>query len=117
MLAKNSGRGYPDRRVAARYLLSIPITARLVQQAEAVAGISRDISVRGVYFTADQEFTAGSVLDVSFMLPAENTEGTEVFVRVQGPVVRVERATDAGRAGIAMAIEKYEIVGPKPSLS
>jgi PilZ domain-containing protein len=117
MSANRSGRGYPDRRSAARYLLSLPITARLAHQAEAVAGISRNISVRGVYFTADQEFTRGSVLDLSFTLSAEITEGMEVFVRAQGRVVRVERETDAERVGVAMVIEKYEIVRAKPSLS
>lgn len=71
------------------------------------------MSVRGVYFTADQEFKRGSVLDVSFTLPAEITEGTEVFVRAQGPVVRVERGRGGGRVGVAMVIEKYEIVRAK----
>ncbi|HEV2521899.1 MAG TPA: PilZ domain-containing protein [Candidatus Acidoferrales bacterium] len=108
--AKHSGSGYTDRRSATRYPLALPIAIRLSERAEAVAGTSRDMSVRGVYFTADQEFTRGSVLDVSFTLPAEITEGTEVFVRAQGPVVRVESAGGGGRVGIAMVIEKYEFV-------
>jgi hypothetical protein len=110
-------RGPPDRRSAPRYLLSLPIVARVAQKAEPIAGISRNISVRGIYFTIDQELTPGSVLDLSFTLPLEITEGTEVFVRVQGRVVRVERDSDAERVGVAMGIEKYEIVRAKPSLS
>jgi hypothetical protein len=116
MLTTHPGRGHPDRRSAPRYLLSLPIAARVAQKAEPVAGISRDVSIRGVYFTADLEFTPGSVLDLSFTLPAEITEGTEVFVLAQGRVVRVERETDAQRVGVAMVIEKYEIVRAKPNL-
>jgi hypothetical protein len=117
MVTTRTGRGLPDRRSAPRYLLSLPIVASVAQQAEPVAGMSRDISIRGVYFTAVLEFTPGFVLDLSFTLPAEITEGMEVFVRAQGRVVRVERETDAERVGVAMVIEKYEIVRAKPSLS
>ena len=113
----NPGRGHADRRSAPRYLLSLPVAARVAQKAEPVVGISRNISVRGVYFTIDLELTPGSVLDLSLTLPAEITEGTEVFVRTQGRVVRVEREADAELVGVAMAIEKYEIVRAKPSPS
>jgi hypothetical protein len=110
-------RGHSDRRSAPRYVLALPIVARIAQQTEPVAGISRNISVRGVYFTMDQELPPGSALELSFTLPAEMTEGTEVFVSAQGRVVRVERESDAERVGVAMAIEKYEIVRAKASLS
>lgn len=116
MPATHPSRGQPDRRSAPRYLLSLPIAAHAPQKAKPVAGLSRDISVRGVYFTIDQELTPGSVLDLSFTLPAEITEGMEVFVRAQGRVVRVERVVNAGRIGVAMVIQKYEIVRAKPSL-
>ena len=110
-------RGHPDRRSAPRYLLSLPVTARVAQRTEPVAGVSRDISVRGVYFTIDLELTPGSVLELSLTLPAEITEGTDVFVRTEGRVVRVEREADAGHVGVAMVIEKYEIVRAKAILS
>lgn len=117
MPATHPSRDQPDRRSAPRYLLSLPISAHVAHKAEPVAGISRNISVRGVYFTIDEELTPGSVLDVSFTLPVETSEDTEVFVRAQGRVVRVEKGTDAERSGVAMVIEKYEIVRTKPSRS
>jgi hypothetical protein len=117
MRATHLGRGHPDRRSAPRYLLSLPITVRIGQTSEPVAGISRDISVRGIYFAIDQESAPGSVFDLSFTLPAEITEGTEVFVRAQGKVVRVERESKTERFCVAVDIEKYEIVRAKPSLS
>ena len=107
--------GHPDRRSAARYLLSLPVTARVPDRTEPVAGMTRNISVRGVYFTTDLKLTPGSFLDLSLTLPAEYTKGTEVFIRTQGRVVRVER--DAGRIGVAMVIQKYEIVRAEANLS
>ena len=117
MPATQPVRRHPDRRSAPRYLLSLPIIVHVAQNAEPVAGQTRDISVRGIYFTIDQEFAPGTILDVSFTLPAEITEGTEVFVRTQGRIVRIEGETDSGRIGVAVAIEKYEIVRAKPSRS
>lgn len=79
--------------------------------------MTRNISVRGVYFTTDLKLTPGSFLDLSLTLPAEYTEGTEVFIRTQGRIVRVEREAEAGSIGVAMAIQKYEIVRAKANLS
>jgi hypothetical protein len=113
MLATQPVRGHPDRRTAPRYLLSLPIAVRVAQEAEPVAGIIHDISVRGIYLTMDQELAPGTILDISLTLPAEMTEGTEVFVCAQGRVVRVEVESDAGRIGVAIVIDKYEIVRAK----
>lgn len=99
-------RRYPDRRSAPRYLLSLPITARVAQRIEAVAAMYRNISVHGVYFTTNLKLTPGSFLELSLTLPAEFTEGTEVFIRAQGRVVRVGREADAGRIGVAMVTQK-----------
>lgn len=109
--------GYPDRRSAHRYLLSLPVTARVAQRTEPLAGMTRNLSVRGVYFTTDLKLTPGSFLDLSLTLPAEYTEGTEVFIRTQGRIVRVEREADAERIGVAMVIQRYEIVRAKANLS
>ena len=109
--------GHPDRRSAARYLLSLPLTARVPDRTEPVAGMTRNISVYGVYFTTDLTMTPGSFLELSLTLPPKFTEGTEVFIRTQGKVVRVEREADAGCIGVAMVIQKYEIVRAKANLS
>ena len=109
--------GHPDRRSAARYLLSLPVTGRVRDRTESVEGMTRNISVHGVYFTTDLKLTPGSSLDLSLTLPAKFTGGTEVFIRTQGKVVRVEREADAGRVGVAMVIQKYEIVRAKANLS
>jgi len=107
--------GHPDRRSVPRYLLSLPVSARAAQDAEPFAGMSRDISVRGIYFFIDQLLATGSVLDLSFTMPADITEGMEVFVVVQGRILRVEGESDAERIGVAVVIDKHEIVRAKPS--
>jgi hypothetical protein len=55
---------------------------------------------------------AGSDLDITLTLPAEITNGTDVFVRAQGKVVRVERRVEEGepRMGVAAVIERYDII-------
>lgn len=75
-------------------------------------GKTRDISTRGLYFVMDQDLQAGSELDITLTLPAEITQGAEVFVRASGKVVRVESRIEDGdtRMGVAAVIERYDIV-------
>ncbi len=110
-------RGALERRFATRYHLSLPITILLPERAEPLKGMSQNISVQGVYFTTDHELPEGCALDLSFMLPVEAAEGIEVFVRAQGRAVRVEKEAHRGQIGVAMIIEKYEIVRANPSAS
>jgi hypothetical protein len=119
MSAKQPGWEQSDRRLAPRYVLPLPITAQrvLAQQADPVAGTIRNISIRGVYFTTDQEFTAGCQLDLTFVLPEGMTQEPEVLVRARSRVMRVESEPSTGRVGVAAVIEKYEIVRAKPSPS
>jgi len=55
---------------------------------------------------------SGSRLDITLTLPAEITQGSEVFVRALGKVVRMERRMDDGsaRMGAAAVIERYDII-------
>jgi hypothetical protein len=109
--------GILERRSATRYHLSLPVTIFVPEHAEPIKGVSQNISIRGVYFTTDHEFPEDSALDLSFTLPVEITEGTEVFVRAQGRAVRVEKEAYLGRIGVAMIIEKYEFVRASHSAS
>jgi c-di-GMP-binding flagellar brake protein YcgR len=108
-----------ERRAARRYDLTLPISIRsaaerLVGRQE---GKTKDISPRGLYFVVGQDMDAGSNLDITLTLPAEITHGTDVFVRAQGKVVRVERRLEDGepRMGVAAVIERYDIIrGEQP---
>ncbi len=103
-----------ERRAVRRYDLSLPVIIRVPIDKETSArnGKTRDISTRGVYFTIDHDLLAGAELDITLTLPAEITRGTEVYVRAQGKVVRVERRPEGGseRVGVAAVIERYDII-------
>ena len=103
-----------ERRAARRYDLSLPVIIRIPvdKGSRTRHGQTRDISTRGVYFTIDQDLAAGAELDITLTLPAEITRGTEVLVRAQGKVVRVERRSDDGHEtiGVAAVIERYDII-------
>ena len=103
-----------ERRTARRYDLSLPVIIRVPVEdtAENKSGKTRDISTRGVYFTMDEQVESGSELDITLTLPPEITQGTEVFVRAQGRVVRVEKRNGEGdlRLGVAAVIERYDII-------
>ena len=103
-----------ERRAARRYDLSLPVIIRIPVDKEIRTrnGKTRDISTRGLYFTIDQDLAAGAELDITLTLPAEITRGTEVLVRAQGKVVRVERRSDDGHEtiGVAAVIERYDII-------
>src|ERR1700729_1519395 len=103
-----------ERRNSRRYDLSLPVIIKVpVEKANGSRnGRTRDISTRGVYFTLDQDLESGTELDITLTLPAEITRGTEVFVRAQGRVVRVDRQQDDARdlSGVAAIIERYDII-------
>src|SRR4030081_1115161 len=102
-----------ERRTARRYDLSLPVIIRVpVEKETSQNGKTRDISTRGVYFTIDQDLAAGAELDITLTLPAQITRGTEVFVRAQGKVVRVEKKNHDGslHLGVAAVIERYDII-------
>jgi c-di-GMP-binding flagellar brake protein YcgR len=110
-----------ERRNARRYDLTLPISIRL--GAERIVarqeGKTRDISTRGLYFVVQRDFDAGSELDITLTLPAAITHGTDVFVRAQGKVVRVERRLEDGeeRMGVAAVIERYDIIRDQARVS
>lgn len=109
-----SGGSMTERRAARRYDLSLPIIIRVPVEKELSSknGRTRDISTRGVYFTLEQNIEAGAELDITLTLPTEITRGTEVLVRAQGRVIRVDQQSDDAvpRVGVAAVIERYDII-------
>lgn len=103
-----------ERRLARRYDLALPVVVHVAVNKEAPHnGQTRDISTRGVYFTLQKELSPGTELDFTLTLPAEVTQGKEVFVRAHGRVVRVDREKEletAANVGVAAVIERYDII-------
>ena len=107
-----------ERRLARRYDLALPVLVAINKEVPH-NGQTRDISTRGVYFTLQQELTPGTELDFTLTLPAEITQGTEVFVRAHGRVVRVDRDSEPestpSNVGVAAVIERYDIIRGAPN--
>jgi PilZ domain len=103
-----------DRRTARRYDLSLPIIVRVLLEKETVSrtGKTRDISTRGVYFTIDNNLSAGAELDLKMTVSSQITGGTEVFIKATGKVIRVDKRYGIGdhRVGVAAVFELHEIV-------
>lgn len=103
-----------DRRTAIRYDSSLPVIARVGIDREAASwtGKTRDISDRGVYFTTENNLSAGTELDLTIILPAKVTGCTKVFVRATGKVVRVDSRAGNGdlKVDVAAVFEIYEII-------
>jgi c-di-GMP-binding flagellar brake protein YcgR len=103
-----------ERRTTRRYDLSLPVIIRVPAEKaqDSQQGKTRDISTRGLYFVIDQNMEAGSELDLTMTLPSEVTQGSEVFVRALGKVVRIERRMEDGnpRMGVAAVIQRYDII-------
>ena len=103
-----------ERRTTRRYDLSLPVIIRVptVRDANSQVGKTRDISTRGLYFVISRDLDTGSELDITLTLPAEITQGTDVFVRALGKVVRVDKRIEDGmpRLGVAAVIARYDII-------
>lgn len=103
-----------DRRTARRYDLSLPIIVRtpIDKDVASRTGKTREISDRGVYFTIDNNFSAGAELELTMILPAEVTGSTEVFIRATGKVIRVDKRSGNcdQEVNVAAVFEMYEIV-------
>ena len=105
-----------ERRTARRYRIFLPIefSAASEQKAQPLSGETRDISVRGIYFTTEQELIPNIQLDLRLVLPAQLVQGADVLVLAQGKVVRTEKKMEDGseRVGVAVGIETFEIIRP-----
>ncbi len=99
-----------ERREARRFTMSLPMRV-LPREAKGreVDAHTRDVSYRGLYFTADSKFDIGSEIEFVITLPQQVTQSGDVKIRCLGEVVRIE-PTENGRLGIAAKIARYEFV-------
>jgi PilZ domain len=99
-----------DRREARRFTMSLPMRVlSLESEGRELCACTRDLSYRGLYFLADANFKIGSEIDFVITLPEQVTQSSDVNIRCQGQIVRVE-PTENGRVGIAAKIDRYEFL-------
>jgi PilZ domain len=99
-----------DRREARRFNMTLPM--RVLSQDSQPSELSaqtRDVSYRGLYFLAEQQLKLGSSIDFIITLPEQVTRATDVNIRCQGQIIRVE-PTKNGKTGIAARINRYEFL-------
>jgi len=98
-----------DRRKTQRFQIKAPLTI-LIGDRE-IAGFTRDLSNRGVYFYlgAGDAPVAGEEIEFVVELPPEVTLSNSCLIRCQGRVARTD-LTPRSETGVAAEILKYRIL-------
>jgi PilZ domain len=98
-----------DKRSNRRFSLDLPVSVKFLDDgAYEVAGRTRDVSSRGVFFYMNSVIREGTVIEFVMTLPSEITLTDPIRVQCSGKVVRVDRMED--EQGVAVAIDKYDFV-------
>ncbi len=99
-----------ERRASRRFTMALPVMVRSTgtDGASELAGRTRDVSFRGLYFWADARFAQGTEIEFVLTLPKEITLASDVRIRCFGQVLRVDQTE--GRSGVAARIERYEFL-------
>ena len=92
-----------ERRSRNRISASLPVTIK-PSAATSASGVTRDLSLSGVFFYTDVQIREGSEVEIVVMLPAEVSQGERQWVCCQASVVRIEASGDNGRMGVAARI-------------
>jgi hypothetical protein len=98
-----------ERRRRKRFSMELPVNVLLGNNSGTSFGITKDISVEGIYFYVSSD--VGELRTIEFLVtfPPEITLVTPVRVKCMGKVIRAEPDPSRG-IGIAASIERYEFV-------
>jgi PilZ domain len=88
----------PERRSAERFQVSLPV------ETNRGPGMTRDVSVSGLYLVIEQSLKDGDQLELSMDIPDSDHPGSPASMRIalRGRVVRVEEVQKATGAGIVL---------------
>ncbi len=89
-----------EQRRAARFSIAIPV------EVEGGTGVTRDVSLSGVFFETDRVFVRGERIRVTLILQRASPDHP-VRLQCEGQVMRVERRQPELRLGVAIAIDSY----------
>jgi len=101
------GPDQPERRRAQRFRIAIPV------ELDEGAGITRDVSLSGVFFETEQSMTPGEQIHLVLVLERVSP-GRPVRLQCEGRVVRVDRFDS--RIGVAVAISSYRFGPPERTI-
>ena len=92
-----------ERRSRNRISASLPVSIK-PSPTQSASGVTRDLSLSGVFFYTDVQIREGSEVEIVVMLPAEVSQGERQWVCCQASVVRIEAGQGEGQIGIAARI-------------
>lgn len=90
-----------DRRQASRYPIRVPIDLGTA------TGVTRDLSLSGVYFETSRTMDVGSEIHFKCVLEHAGL-GEPLVINCSGKIIRVTNL-DESRIGIAAAIDELEL--------
>lgn len=92
-----------ERRQAPRLPIAIPV------ELEGGTGLTRDVSLSGVYFETDRCLVVGEQVRMTLVM-GRLAPDYPVRLQCDGRVVRVERREMQVRLGVAVAIQSYRFM-------
>jgi c-di-GMP-binding flagellar brake protein YcgR len=103
-----------EKRAQARVLVSVPVSVKSKETAHELPAVTRDLSMGGIFLYTDQNFAAGSKLEIVLILPPGLGFGEKQWACCQASVVRVE---DNGgtKFGVAATIDRLDVLPEIPT--
>ena len=98
---------FHERRQAPRLPIAIPV------ELEGGTGLTRDVSVSGVFFETDRRLVLGEQIRLTLVMGRLSPD-SPVRLQCEGRVVRVERREMQVRQGVAVAIESSRFKTREP---
>jgi hypothetical protein len=104
-----------ERRSGQRLPVRVPVSVNSSSERLSTTGVTRDLSMGGVFLYTDSRISEGSELEVVLILPPEITKSEQQWVCCRASVVRVEDGPKAASFGVAASIRSIEILPEIPS--
>ena len=95
-----------ERRAGQRFQVHLPLTIHVAGRS--VPGFSQDVSARGVLLYTEAELAEGTVVELTFTMPAEITLAESMRVCCRGRVLRASRSQAGSGNGIAVQLDSYQ---------
>jgi c-di-GMP-binding flagellar brake protein YcgR len=103
-----------DRRVSARFQISLPLSIRYYppkRNSTAFSGDAINLSGHGIYFVTDSPFRSHTELALAITMPGKQAWPAALIARARVRVVRSEEIWHLGarRVGVGAEIEYYRV--------
>ncbi len=98
-----------QRRAWQRFPVELPIVIPSSGQIPEIKGVTRDVSLGGVFFYVDSWPFEAHDIEYRVIMPPQLVEGGKARAFCKGRVVRVERDLECGRMGVAATIDSYTL--------